>query len=244
MDEDHDTCLGVEDGSFWFRHRNECIASLVSRYPFEGVFYDIGGGNGYVARRLLDDGLDVVLVEPGQRGAENARARRHIPRVICSTLSGARIAEGSAGAVGVFDVVEHMEDDQGFIRSVAEILTPGGMLFLTVPAYAWMWSDADVAAGHHRRYTKASMQRLLKPYFDVEFSSYFFLPLLLPIAALRVLPHRLGLSRTATAETEHGTGGGVAIRAMEWLLAREHRCMARGSAIPLGASLIVAARHR
>lgn len=243
-DEDHDTCLGVEETSFWFRHRNECVASLVRRYPVDGVFYDVGGGNGFVSRRLLDDGHDVVLVEPGQRGAENARRKRHIPRVICSTLAGAGVAMGSAGAVGVFDVVEHMEDDHGFIRELAETLKPGGMLFLTVPAYGWMWSDADVAAGHFRRYTKATIQDLVAPFFDIEFSSYFFAPLLPPIAVLRALPHRLGLRRSATADAEHGTGGGLVVRAMERLLAHEYRHLARGATLPTGASLIMAARRK
>ncbi|PXV61682.1 Methyltransferase domain-containing protein [Dyella jiangningensis] len=243
-DEDHDTCFGVEDTSFWFRHRNECIASMVRRYPVDGVFYDVGGGNGYVARRLLDEGHDVVLVEPGQRGATNARLKRHIPRVICSTLSDAGVAKGSAAAVGVFDVIEHVEDDHGFIRELAEILKPGGMLFLTVPAYTWMWSDADVLAGHFRRYTKASIQKLVAPFFDIEFSSYFFSPLLLPIAVVRVLPYRLGLHRSTTAEVAHGTEGGLIVRAMERLLVRERHRLAHGTTLPTGASLIMAARRR
>lgn len=242
-DEDHDLCLGVEDDSFWFQHRNDCIAALVGRHPFQGTFYDIGGGNGYVARRLLDDGLDVVLVEPGQRGAENARLKRGVPKVICATLSSSGVAAGSAGAVGIFDVVEHVADDEGFVRELAEVLRPGGMLYLTVPAYTWMWSDADVAAGHFRRYTRASIAERVAPFFDVVFASYYFSPLLLPIALMRALPHRLGLRRSAAAAAEHGTGGGVVVQSMKRLLAWEHRHLAAGRTISTGASLIMAARR-
>jgi hypothetical protein len=47
---------GLEDASFWFNHRNECIDALVQRYPVRsgGALFDIGGGNGYVAKALAN----------------------------------------------------------------------------------------------------------------------------------------------------------------------------------------------
>ncbi len=55
-------CLAVEDRSFWFRHRNRCIVSLVRRFPPDGPLLDIGGGNGYVAKSLAVAGIPCVLV--------------------------------------------------------------------------------------------------------------------------------------------------------------------------------------
>src|SRR5690606_15746473 len=63
--EGHAGCFQVEDASFWFRHRNNCIANMVANQPFRGAMLDIGGGNGYVAQRLSNEGHDVVLLEPG-----------------------------------------------------------------------------------------------------------------------------------------------------------------------------------
>jgi hypothetical protein len=40
------TCLQVEDRSFWFRHRNQCVASVVRRSAPKGPLPDIAGGNG------------------------------------------------------------------------------------------------------------------------------------------------------------------------------------------------------
>ena len=34
----------VEETSFWFKHRNTCIATLVKKYSPESLFFDIGGG--------------------------------------------------------------------------------------------------------------------------------------------------------------------------------------------------------
>src|SRR5437667_10420277 len=62
-------CFQVEDGSFWFRHRNDCIAAAVARFPPSGAILDVGGGNGYVARRLTDAGLETLVLQPGACGA-------------------------------------------------------------------------------------------------------------------------------------------------------------------------------
>ena len=70
--EGNNQCFEVEDHSFWFRHRNACIVELVKNFPPEGSgpIFDIGGGNGYVARGLMDAGWEVVLVEPGAKWCE------------------------------------------------------------------------------------------------------------------------------------------------------------------------------
>ena len=46
-DEGHDSCHGVEDDSFWFAHRNRCIAAMVENFPPPPglAFADVGGGN-------------------------------------------------------------------------------------------------------------------------------------------------------------------------------------------------------
>jgi SAM-dependent methyltransferase len=243
-DEDHDACFAVEDSSFWFQHRNACIAALVARYQTDGLFLDIGGGNGFVTRRLIDDGIDAALIEPGPHGADNARFRRSIPHVICSTLEQASIPSASVSAAGMFDVLEHIEADSDFVADVARILEPGGMFFATVPAHAYLWSTADDKAGHFRRYNEASLRSVLAPHFDVAFASYFFAPLIAPIYVLRALPYRLGIRQRAAAASEHGTSGGATVSVMAALLAREARLIAKGHHSHIGASLIVAARKR
>ena len=44
--EGNESCFLVEDHSFWFKHRNNCIVSVVKSYPPEdkGTIFDIGGG--------------------------------------------------------------------------------------------------------------------------------------------------------------------------------------------------------
>ena len=243
----HATCFQVEDDSFWFRHRNECISTLVARFGVPGTFVDIGGGNGFVAKRLADDGYDVALVEPGAEGARNARELRGIEQVVHGALTDAMTEIHGVGAAGAFDVVEHIENDRAFVSQIADFLPDQGMFYSTVPAHTWLWSSADDEAGHFRRYTLASYQALLAERFDVLFASYFFAPLVAPIAILRSLPYRLGRRGGATASDvarEHGTSGGLATRAMVLMLQHEVARIGAQRPMHFGASLIVAARKK
>src|SRR5208282_2037948 len=79
-------CFALEDSSFWFAHRNACLMALLRQFPTIGPFFDIGGGNGFVAAALQSEGgLPVVLVEPGSDGIRHAQARG-LHNVVHATL--------------------------------------------------------------------------------------------------------------------------------------------------------------
>ena len=70
----NDLCFSLEEESFWFKHRNAVVTEALRRWPPGGMF-ELGGGNGHVASALERAGWPTVVVEPGRRGAENARSR-------------------------------------------------------------------------------------------------------------------------------------------------------------------------
>lgn len=226
-------CFEHEDRSFWFGHRNDCILAAIRRFLPGGPILDVGGGNGFVTRRLLDEGFDAVLLEPGEVGAENARVHRKIPVIIRSTFEDAALSPGSQDAIGLFDVVEHVEDHEQFVARACSLLRPGGRLYVTVPAHGWLWSPSDANAGHFRRYDRAALVRLLHGNgFEVEYFTYFFRFLLLPVLLLRVLPFRLGLKqKLLPGDTEHASGDGPARQALGLLCAAERRAIAAGRAL-------------
>ena len=193
-------CFQVEDNSFWFNHRNNCILKVLSAYPPGGMLFDVGGGNGYISQALKKSGIDTVLVEPGKTGVANAKARGVHP-IIHSTFQDAGFKRHVIPSVGLFDVLEHIQEDVVFLEMIRDHLQPSGRLYLTVPAYQWLWSVVDDDSGHYRRYTIQSLSEVLSQAgFEVEFASYFFAAMVAPIFFLRHIPSRLGLRKSREVE--------------------------------------------
>jgi SAM-dependent methyltransferase len=242
----HDVCFRIEDGSFWFRHRNRCITAAVARFPPAGAILDVGGGNGYVTRGLIDAGYDTALLEPGVSGARNARIGRGVPTVICATLEQSAIRTGAVAAVGLFDVLEHIEDDRIFVERLHAIIQPGGLLYLTVPSFQWLWSIADADAMHFRRYTRRSLAAVLNGRFELLYATYLFERLVPVFFLMRTLPYRAGLARPRPAhayEVDHAAGGASLSRLCERLIAGEADAIASGRARRIGSSLLAVARR-
>jgi hypothetical protein len=239
--------FSIEDDSIWFRHRNDVVMTLMQRLPPGGVLFDIGGGNGYVAAALEQAGLPTVVVEPGRAGAENA-CRRGLRNVICATVDAAQFAPGAMGAIGLFDVLEHVRDDGAFLVKLRPLLQPRGRIYLTVPAFQFLWSNEDRNVGHVRRYTTRSLAATLeRAGFELEYATYFFSFLVFPVFLMRTLPHRIGWQRTISAVTkkrEHAFGGGAMARLVGWARARECARLRAGRRMPFGASCLAVARRR
>ncbi len=238
-------CLALEADSFWFGHRNRCIQTLMRRFPPSGTVFDVGGGNGYVALGLKQAGIPVALLEPGWAGIRSAQ-QRGVDTLICSSLEDARFQPGSLPAVGAFDVLEHIEQDQCFLSKVHELLVPGGWVYLTVPAYQQLWSADDNYSGHFRRYALSHLRDLLSQVgFRVNFASYIFFMLPLPIFLFRSVPTRLGWRKQEAwdrYQKEHRNQSGLAGQLLERLLDWELSRLRAGHTIPVGGSCLIAAQ--
>ena len=81
---------------------------------------------------------------------------------VCGSATRLPFADATFDVVSAFDVVEHCADDELAVAELTRVLVPGGRLLLSVPAYQWAWSDHDVQAGHHRRYTRPQLVRLVE----------------------------------------------------------------------------------
>jgi SAM-dependent methyltransferase len=230
----------IEEQSFWFRHRNNLIVQAVKKFCPGKTFFDIGGGNGFVAKGLQDAGIDVVLVEPGRQGAANA-SERNIRQVICSTLGDAGFVPASMDAVGLFDVVEHIPDDLAFLKEIWHYTRKGGFVFITVPAFDFLWSNEDDHAGHFRRYSRKQLEMVaLKAGFQIEYSTYFFSILPLPVFFFRSIPSKLGIGKRAgdlrKNQKEHQVSNGPAQRLLQKIWDWELRKTARNKRIAFGGS--------
>lgn len=186
-----------EERSPWHRHRAAIIAHTLRRYPFRGDFADVGGGSGYLAKTLGEALPDrrFALIEPGYEACLRAR-QRGVAAVYNSGFRDFPFEQHDVGGIGLFDVIEHVEDDAGFLRELAKRVGTGARLYVTVPAHGWLWSEVDDYSHHHRRYDRGMLARLAeRTGLTVLLNAYFhsYLP---PFTFLvRCLPYRLGVRR-------------------------------------------------
>lgn len=234
----------LEENSFWFQHRNDIIAEIIKKwYPDKGIVFDIGGGNGYVAKRLQEEGFTPIVVEPGLDGVKNSLKRRII-HVIHSSYEHAGFMDNAIPSTGLFDVLEHIEDDTKFLKSIYSKTTRGGYIYITVPAYKFLWSYEDDFAGHFRRYTVKTLKLVLaKAGFENMFQSYFFSVLPLPVFFFRALPSMLGLNKDFDIEKskkEHKRSklASLLVKVSQF----ELNLLGRTKNIPFGTSIVTVAR--
>lgn len=87
----------------------------------------------------------------------------------------------------MFDVLEHIDNEDEFLQAVLFHLAPMGHLALNVPAGQWLYSAYDEMDGHKRRYSMRSLLEVMRRNgFTIVTSSYWGLPLV-PLVLLRKL---------------------------------------------------------
>jgi SAM-dependent methyltransferase len=240
----HAECLQIEENSFWFRHRNRCLVQTLSRFPPNGTVFELGAGNGFVASALESVGYPCVALEPAVEGARNAR-RRGVSTVVSATLEAAAFRSDSVPAIGIFDVIEHIQDSHQFLREVVRTLMPGGRVYATVPAFQWLWSEEDQTAGHFRRYTSRRLrQDFQNAGLSVDFVSYFFSALVLPVFLLRAVPRLFGWHAPAPlerAKAQHAPKAGRLTGILARALDLELTWLTRGHGLPFGSSCVIVA---
>jgi len=224
-EEGNSICFQLEDNSFWFEHRNSVIVEVIRKFPPPGGEYllDVGGGNGFVASAIEKNGINAIIVEPGRTGILNAK-KRGVNNLVCSSLEDLQIKESSIPAIGLFDVLEHIEKDKDFLAQIYKILKFEGRIYLTVPAYNFLWSGEDIYAGHYRRYNLDTITTIFEEAgFYIEYKTYFFSILPVAVFFFRSLLFKIGLKKKGNnfnnQVNEHSTRKGIGGRVLDsiWL---------------------------
>ena len=195
-DEGNNTSFEVEEKSFWFQQRNEILKTVFKRFPYKNNYADIGGGNGFQAKFIADNfSGEVFLLEPGYSGCLNAK-KRGVKNVFNIVFQKFDFKINNVSAVGLFDVIEHIENDVDFLTQLKNCLPSDSLIYITVPAYKFLWSDLDEYGGHFRRYTLSSLKKLATDAnLKVVYASYFFAYLPAITFFLRTLPFKLRSKR-------------------------------------------------
>ncbi|MBI5478582.1 MAG: class I SAM-dependent methyltransferase [Deltaproteobacteria bacterium] len=128
---------------------------------------EVGAGIGSLSELLVDRELLVatdvdeqLLARLRQRFAGHANVI--VEHLDLAALPLERLRRHRVDTVLCVNVLEHVQDDRGALGALAALLPPGGHLLLAVPALPWLYGSLDRALGHHRRYARGALVRLLE----------------------------------------------------------------------------------
>jgi len=246
-----------EEASYWYKHRSKCIVSLIQRWYCGDCFVDVGAGSGYISMNIMKAGYNVTVFEPIFIRANQCK-ERGVPTVMCGYFSPDNVKPGSVPAVGLFDVLEHIEDDMGFLKSIRELMADEGLFFLTVPAHNKLWSASDDFC-HFRRYSLKTLADLInKCGFEIQYKTYIFSLLIIPIFLLKTIPDKIfrkdrsskateggqkQYNRNNTVKLHHKAHKPSALARMLFSVMKfEISRIAKGEKVPFGASCLLVAK--
>ena len=174
---------------FWIRRRFEVFKHLANeRMRKATCLAEIGCGNGLVQRQIEDHYAVPIAGFDLNELALKRNLSRSSP-VYCYDIR-QRSAEFHAAFdfVVLFDVLEHIDDETGFLQSLKYHLSPSGILAINVPAYQALYSKFDRAAGHVRRYSIRSLSAILqKNGLSIHSYTYWGSPLLPLLVARKAI---------------------------------------------------------
>jgi SAM-dependent methyltransferase len=185
----------VQARHWWYSARRRILDQTLERVRDsgvpDGVIYDLGCGVGANLAMLKRFGTCVGVDSSPEAVAYCHELGHHeVLRSDLERLEG--LTPDSGNVVLLADVLEHLDDVDGCLRSVRTLLKPGGAVVITVPAFMFLWSGLDELAHHRRRYTERELRQSVGRHFEIEWSTYFNTLLFLPAYACRVLERALG----------------------------------------------------
>lgn len=224
---------------WWYRARAELLRTALSRYVgAPRRVLDVGSADGPSVGWLRTSAHHVSLdLDP--RGLREGG--------VCGSALALPFTSACFDVVAAFDVVEHCEPENVALAELARVLTPGGRLLLSVPAYNWAWTQFDDHNGHRRRYTRRRAVRAVESSgLVVQRATYAFTAMFPLFAADRL---RRKVAERAAGSEERAASGDVPplpevsplIEALLLRLAQFDRSLLASRNLPFGSSVLVAA---
>ena len=235
--------IHLEDTLWWWVGRRTILRNYLDMVKHESspcAILEVGCGSGSDLSLLAEYGK-VTAVEQSEILSERARSRNVAQEVLVGNVFDLGILPGF-DLTCLFDVLEHIEDDDGFLNKLTQCVKPGHLLLLSVPACQFLYSQHDALLHHYRRYSKRGLENLLQRNGYTILRGSYFLFFLFPLIALSRLKEKamamLGIKQAAVSL-------GVVPKWANWLLTlvlKLEAVISQRASFPIGVWLIVLAR--
>jgi len=162
--------------------RKQITLELVNKYIKLGSFFlEVGCASGDLSFSLADRKLKGKLIDFSEdsKRVVTQELNRRSDGNLNFELADIEMFEADYqqfDLVLMFEVLEHIKDDQAVIKKINKLLKSNGYLLISVPSRQKFFNLHDQMAGHLRRYEKKGLIKLLNSGgFDIiEFYSYGF----------------------------------------------------------------------
>lgn len=179
MDLKETEILGSDIEQHWYyRSKANAITRLLSGVTHSTIL-DIGAGSGFFSKKLLSDTMakEAWCVDTSYESDSDAL---EAGKPIYFRRS---VGSLNADLVLLMDVLEHVDDDVGLLKSYATKVPSGAQFLISVPAFQFLWSGHDVFLEHKRRYRLSQMEDVVRHAgLTVQHGAYYF-GAVFPIAA-------------------------------------------------------------
>lgn len=156
------------------------IGRLVSDAPARSVkLLDVGGRKspytiGLAAEVTIldlprkDDVQKALHLGLDDRGRnELCRRRSNIRQIVIEDMTRCTLPSDAYDCATAVEVLEHVKDDEGFLRQVHRVLKPGGWAYFTTPNGDYVRNEPpNYNPDHVRHYTRAQLVQLLCGFFS------------------------------------------------------------------------------
>mgnify|MGYP003588130090 CR=1 FL=1 len=176
----------MEQTYWWHQGKRRLIDSVLSKYykGQAGKILDYGCGAGENLKLLSAYG-ETFGADTSHLAVDFCKEKK-LPHV--HLIQPGEVPEGPFRLITAFDVVEHIRDDIDILTKFHKAIEPNGFLFISVPAYRFLWSEHDEALMHVRRYVASELRaKLTMTGFDVIRITYAVTFVFFPILFYRLV---------------------------------------------------------
>ena len=236
----------LERSHWWFKARLEILESLLKSKILRSntqklKILNAGVATGATTTMLEKYGM-VTSLEYDKNCCTFLEHELKI-EVVNASLTDLPFEDDSFDLVCAFDVIEHIEDDALAVKEIYRVLKKQGLVYLTVPAFHFLWSHHDVVNHHFRRYTlKGFLNLIFLENFEIVYKSYFNTFLFLPV----FLARRIGkFLKTNTDKESSGSdfekfkANSLVNRFLFYLFKTEQLFLTKNINFPFGVSALI-----
>ena len=172
-----------EKKHWWFKARREIISNELKKLNLNNNLkvLEIGCGLGGNISTLKQFG-EVYAIEMDEFAV--SYAKEQTPHVRQGSLPHDFPFQEKFDLICMFDVLEHIEEDDETLSFIKNQLEEDGILFITVPAYQWLYGSHDKLLHHKRRYTQSALIKKIEDKKYQVIKSTYFNSLLFPLVVI------------------------------------------------------------